>query len=52
MSNITVLGANIERASEELIETIMKYGIIYAGKDGELHVNENIPTQTSESEYG
>ena len=50
MGNITVLGANVPRASEELIETLIKWKIIYIGEDNELHVNENIPTQTLESE--
>lgn len=50
MENITVLGANIPRASEELIETLIKFGFLYVGEDNELHVNENIPTQTAKSE--
>ena len=47
MSNITVLGANVPRASEETIQVLIDLGVIYPGDDGELHVNENIPTQTA-----
>ena len=50
MSNITVLGANVPRASEETIQALIALGVIYPGDDGELHVNENIPTQTAKSE--
>lgn len=50
MSNITVLGANVPRASEETIQALIDLGVIYPGDDGELHVNENIPTQTGKSE--
>ena len=47
MDNITVLGANVPRASEETIQALIDLGVIYPGDDGELHVNENIPTQTA-----
>ena len=50
MQNITVLGENIPRASEETIQALIVLGVIYLGDDGELHVNENIPTQTAKSE--
>ena len=50
MNNITVLGANVPRASEETIQVLIDLGVIYPGDDGELHVNENIPTQTGKSE--
>lgn len=50
MNNITVLGANISRASEETIQVLIDLGVIYPGDDGELHVNENIPTQPTKAE--
>ena len=42
MGNITVLGANIPRASEELIETLIKFEFLYVGEDNELLVNESL----------
>lgn len=35
----------IERASEELIETLIKLGLLYIGNDNQLHAidNEKIP---------
>ena len=50
MSNITVLGANVPIASEETIQALIELGVIYAGDDGELHVNENIPTPQTKAE--
>ena len=40
----------IEQASPELIQFLIKIGILEIGKDGELHVKENTPTPTAKSE--
>ena len=50
MGNITVIGANVPRASEETINALIQLGVLFIGEDNELHVNENIPTQTAKSE--
>lgn len=36
-----VLGKEIPRASKEVIEYLLKLGILYIGDDGQLHVVEN-----------
>lgn len=35
----------IKRASRELIESLIKIGVIYVGEDNQLHVVEKNPTQ-------
>jgi hypothetical protein len=39
---MNVLGKEIPRASEALIESLIKIGIIYVGEDDQLHVIERI----------
>ena len=49
---IEVLGANVPRADESIIQDLINVGLIYIGEDNELHVREqkNISTQTAKSE--
>lgn len=41
---MNVLGKEIPRASEALIESLIKIGIIYVGEDDQLHVIEKKET--------
>ena len=49
---IEVLGANVPRADESIVQILIDAGLIYIGEDNQLHVREqkNIPTQTAKSE--
>ena len=49
---IEVLGANVPRADESIVQSLIDAGLIYIGEDNQLHVREqkNIPTQTAKSE--
>ena len=49
---IKVLGGSIPRASEETINNLIKSGVLYIGKDNQLHVidaKENIPTEPTKA---
>lgn len=39
---MNILGKEIPRASEALIESLIKIGIIYVGEDNQLHVIERM----------
>ena len=45
MGNITVIGANVPRASEETINALIQLGVLFVGEDNELHVNEALESK-------
>ena len=52
MADFKVLGANVPRANPKAIQSLIDAGILFVGKDNQLHVidlNENIPTEPTKA---
>ena len=52
MADIKVLGANVPRANPKAIQNLIDMGVLFVGKDNQLHVvdlNKNIPTAADQS---
>jgi hypothetical protein len=47
MSHIEVLGANIPRASEGIVQKLIDMDLIYIGEDGQLHIKEHRKSTTT-----
>ena len=47
MSHIEVLGADIPRAPESIVQKLMDMDLIYIGDDGQLHIKENRKSTTN-----
>lgn len=53
MAHITVVGANVPRASNKTIQSLIDMGVLYIGEDNQLHaldVKENMPTPPTKAE--